>query len=97
MLPGGSSTPIFLGCAGIPAPSHRPCLYVVASPSWLLSAPWGTKLGVWRFGGEGGRWPRIPSSSGRAAPSVQAVRGVQKQLRRFGLPPARTPSPLWGW
>lgn len=51
---------------------------------------------MWRLGGEG-RWTHIPSYAGRAAPLVQSACGVQKQLQRFGLPPVRTPGPLWGW
>lgn len=49
---------------------------------------------VWR---ESERWPHSPSSLRRTAPSAQSVRGLQKQLRRFSLPPARTPGSLWGW
>lgn len=52
--------------------------------------PRAQSLACGGFGERIRRWPRIPSFPGLEAPSAQSVRGVQKELRRFGLPPART-------
>lgn len=98
-LPGLSSNPSSLGGAGVrgaPCSCPPPLTLCCRFPELVTSRSQGHKARRVVFGGKAGRWPHLPSSPRHAAPWVRSVSGVQKQLRRFGLPPARTPGPLWG-
>lgn len=96
VFPGASSTPISLGCAGIPAPVHSRC-FCCRLPELVTFRSLERK--AWRMEVLGRVWTMAsyPQLSPANSPFGSVNARTQKQLRRFGLPSAGTPGPLWRW